>query len=77
MVAIVDYAVMAGRAYQTTRNNTNWFSVPDGWIEYFHVPNNPDYPMFTSASGFEAVSFQSKTNPNEIVISYAGTGPKN
>jgi len=29
--------------------------------------------MFTGASGFEAVSFQNIANPNEIVISFAGT----
>jgi VCBS repeat-containing protein len=64
---------MAGRVYQTTRGKINW--LPDlqsqGWSEFFHVPNNPDYPNFTAASGFEAVSFQ---NGNEIVISFAGTG---
>lgn len=75
MATAIDYAVMAGRAYQTARNKINWFSVPDGWVEYFHVPKNPDYPMFTETSGFEAVSFQSKANPNEIVISFAGTNP--
>ena len=29
--------------------------------------------MFTGASGFESVSFQNIANPNEIVISFAGT----
>lgn len=74
MTTEIEYAVMAGRAYQTTRAKINWFPVPEGWVEYFHVPNNPDYPMFTGGAGFEGVSFQNIANPNEIVISYAGTG---
>ncbi len=75
MTTAIEYAVMAGRAYQTTRAQINWFPVPDGWVEYFHVPNNPDYPQFTGADGFEAVAFQNIANPNEVVISFAGTGP--
>ncbi len=66
----IDYAIMAGRAYQTNRSGENWFSVPDGWTEFFHVPND-NYP---TSSGFEAVSFQSG---NQIVISFAGTDSKN
>jgi len=64
----IDCALMAGRAYQTTRGKINWFPVPvtDGWTEFFHVPNS-DYPI---SSGFEAVYFQ---RGNEIVISFAGT----
>lgn len=71
----IDCALMAGRAYQTTRDPINQFSVPQGWTEFFHVPNNPNFPEFTGASGFEAVAFQRTTNPNEIVISFAGTEP--
>ena len=67
------YCVMAGRSYQDTRKKVNRFPVPDGWTEFGHVPNNPDYLMFTGVAGFEAVSFQNKSNPNEIVISFAGT----
>ena len=66
----IDCSLMAGRAYQNTRAKMNFFPIPKGWQEFFHVPDNPDYPMFTGASGFEAVSFQ---NGNDIVISYAGT----
>ncbi len=75
MATTIEYALMSGRAYQTTRDPLNQFSIPQGWLELAHVPNNPDYPMFTGASGFEAVSFQNTANPNEIVISYAGTDP--
>ncbi len=69
---IVEYALMAGRAYQTTRNAINQFQGPQAWLEFAHVPNNPNFPEFTGADGFEAVAFQ---KGNEIVISYAGTNP--
>ncbi|MGC2047272.1 MAG: hypothetical protein WA635_01485 [Gallionella sp.] len=75
MATAIEYAVMSGLAYQTTRNKMNWFPVPDGWMDYAHVPNNPDYPQFTGADGFEAISFQNIANPNDIIISFAGTGP--
>jgi len=65
----LDCALMSGRAYQTNRDGSNWFPVPGGWSEFFHVPNDT-YPV---SMGFEAVSFQSTTNSNEIVISFAGT----
>ena len=73
MVTNIELAIMAGRSYFDTRKDINRFPVPAGWTEFGHVPNNPDYPTFTGTSGFEAVSFQNQTNPNEIVISYAGT----
>ena len=64
MTTNLEYALMAGRAYQSTRAQINW--LPDlqsqGWTEFF----NQQGP-----SGFEAVSFQKGT---EIVISFAGTG---
>ena len=71
----IDCALMAGRVYQTNRdpNGINWFPAPSGWNEFFHVPNNPDFPSFTGALGFEASSFQNTANPNNIVISFAGT----
>jgi hypothetical protein len=62
----IDCALMAGRAYQQTRADINWFPVPTGWTEFFHVPN----PSFPTTGGFEAVSFQSG---NQIVISFTGT----
>ena len=65
----IDRALMAGRAYQTNRDQTaNWFPTPVGWTEFSHVPNTP-YP---TTSGFEAGAFQ---KGSEIVISYAGTNP--
>ena len=75
MTTDIEYALMAGRAYQITRDQINQFPTPQGWLELAHVPKNPDYPMFTETSGFEAVSFQNIANPNEIVISFAGTNP--
>lgn len=65
MVTEIEYALMAGRIYQSTREKINW--LPDllsrGWIEQRHEVND--------ASGFEAVSFK---RGSEIVISFAGTG---
>ncbi len=76
MVINLDYALMAGRVYQTTLDPSgiNFFPVPTGWTEFFHVPpsNNPNFTP--SSGGFEAVSFSRGTGANEeIVISYAGT----
>ena len=68
----IDCALMAGRAYLTTRKEINWFPVPDGWAEFFHIPNSTT----PTTSGFEAISFQHISNPNEIVISFAGTYDK-
>ncbi len=73
MATVIEYALMTGRAYQTSRAFINQFPSPQGWLEFAHVPDNPSYPMFTTNSGFEAVSFQNMANSNEIVISYAGT----
>src|SRR4030067_644021 len=73
MTTAIEYALMAGAAYISNRDPKNQLPSPQGWLELAHVPNNPDYPMFTGASGFEAVSFQNVANPNEIVISFAGT----
>jgi len=73
MTTSIQYALMAGAAYISNRDPKNQFPIPQGWLEFAHVPNNPDYPMFTAASGFEAVSFQNIANPNEIVISFGGT----
>lgn len=66
MATEIQLAVMAGRAYQSTRNkDSNWFPAPEGWTEIEHK---------TKDSGFEAVSFQRGTGANvEIVISFAGT----
>jgi Ca2+-binding RTX toxin-like protein len=60
--------MMAGLAYQSTRDKINWFPAPSGWQEFSHVPNST-YPTTLS---FEASAFQN-TATGEIVISYAGT----
>lgn len=62
----IDYALMAGHAYQLTRADVNQFPVPNGWMEFFHVPS----PHFPTTSGFEAISFQ---RGSDIVIAFAGT----
>ena len=71
MANAIECALMAGRAYQTTRGQINW--LPDlqslGWSEFFHVPDQAN--SITTTGGFEAISFQ---KGNEIVISFAGTG---
>ncbi|TNC97577.1 MAG: putative Ca2+-binding hemolysin, partial [Rhodocyclaceae bacterium] len=75
MTTTIDYALMAGHAYRTTRDKINWIPAPQGWTPFFPVPDPTTAAVFPVTSGFEAVSFQSTTNPNEIVISYAGTDP--
>ncbi len=64
MATDIQYALMAGRVYQSTRGKINWF--PDlqslGWTEFFPQQE---------PSGLEAISFQ---KGNEVVISFAGTG---
>ena len=71
MATEIEYALMAGHAYRTTRDETNWFPVPSDWLPFFPVPD-PGTPSFsvTGGNGFEAVSFQ---RGSEIVISYGGT----
>ena len=69
----IDCALMAGRAYQTTRDpgGINWFPVPSGWNEFLHIPNDSS----PSVDGFEMSAFQNTADPNNIVISFAGTYP--
>jgi putative lipase involved disintegration of autophagic bodies len=69
MPTTIEYALMSGASYISTRKDSNQFPVPDGWIEAKHA--NPD-----DGSGFEAISFINGTtiaNSTEIVISFAGT----
>ncbi len=71
MVSRIEYALMAGRAYQSTRNEINWFPALSswGWVE-------PKDQRKVLPSGFEAGYFQRGTGANaEIVIAYAGTYP--
>lgn len=66
MVTEVEYALMAGRAYRSTRAEVNWFPSLGGWSEPL------DQRESNAGSGFEAGYFQ---RGNEIVISFAGTNP--
>ena len=69
MTTAIEYALMAGHAYRTTRDKINWLPAPQGWAPFFPVPD-PTTPGFPTTHGFEAVSF---TKGTDIVISYAGT----
>jgi hypothetical protein len=69
MTTTIDYALMAGASYFSTRPDGNKIPVPQGWVKV----TNPDSYFRDTESGFEAISF---TNGNEIVISYAGTYDK-
>lgn len=67
MTTAVEYALLAGASYISTRADPNKFPIPIGWLE---VSNSHfDDP----STGFEAVTF---TNGSEIVISFAGTYDK-
>jgi len=69
MVTAIQYALMAGASYISTRAEPNQFPTPDGWlgIKYDNSPN----------SGFEVISFvrtgTTLQTSTEIVISFAGT----
>lgn len=73
MTTTVEYALMAGHTYRTTRDEINWLPAPQGWTSYFPVPDPTTATGFPVTSGFEAISFQ---KGSEIVISYAGTYDK-
>jgi Ca2+-binding RTX toxin-like protein len=63
----IEYALMAGAAYDSTRRTENKTPFPDGWSEL------PGFQHITNpATGFEAAAF---VKGSEIVISYAGTYP--
>jgi hypothetical protein len=66
MATELEYALMAGGAYFSTRAPINQFPIPAGWTQ---LGTSLDY-----SSGFEAVAFQQQ-GTNDIVISYAGTYP--
>jgi len=59
----IDYALMAGAAYISNRDDVNKFPVPVGWTAFMPIDDN-------EGSGFEAVSFIKGT---QIIISFAGT----
>ena len=62
----LEYALMSGGSYLSTRHQRNQFPTPNGWTQ---LDTSLD-----DSSGFEAVAFlQQGTNPTNIVISFAGT----
>lgn len=65
MTTVVDYALMAGASYISSRAEINMFPAPNLWLE--HEDERRKGP-----SGFEATFF---TKGSELVISYAGTNP--
>jgi hypothetical protein len=71
MPTIIEYSLMAGHAYRTTRDEINWIPVPQGWRPFFPVPDLTT-STFPTTAGFEAISFQ---RGSEIVISFTGTDP--
>lgn len=72
MTTTIEYALMAGHAYRTTRDAINWIPVPQGWTPFFPIPDLTTASVFTATHGFEAISF---TKGAKIVISFAGTDP--
>lgn len=70
MITAIEYALLAGASYISTRPDVNQFPVPDGWVE--NVIKRQSLP-----SGFEATYFTRGTGTStEIVISFAGTNDK-
>lgn len=68
MTTTSEYALLAGAAYYDTRTDINRFPVPQGWNVTSRIPQD-------SATGFEVTAFKNAADPNEIVISFAGTDP--
>jgi Ca2+-binding RTX toxin-like protein len=66
MATEIEYALMAGASYISTRSEINRFPAPQGWAEILELRRN------IPSSGFEATSFINGTN---VVISFAGTNP--
>lgn len=67
----IEYALMAGAAYETTRGEINRIPHPNGW-----EPLDPDKSLEhrqNDFSGFEAAAFIK--GGNDIAISFAGTYP--
>ncbi len=70
MTTAIEYALMAGASYISTRAETNQIPAPKGWAKL----TTPDSYFRDQDSGFEAISF---TNGTEVVISFAGTAELN
>jgi hypothetical protein len=67
MTTTIEYALLAGDAYFSTRSPINRFPIPERWTE------DTNQRRADGQTGFEARTFQKGT---EIVISYAGTYSK-
>ena len=65
MATEIEYALMAGVSYVSTRAEINRFPAPQGWLE--SIDDRRQLP-----SGFESTHF---SRGSEIVISFAGTYP--
>lgn len=72
MAATLELALMAGRAYESTRAEISRIPTPKTWTSVNHRTNDD--------SGFEAITFVKEgttlENSPEIVISFAGTYDK-
>ncbi len=71
MANVIEYALMAGASYISSRAPLHRFPAPAGWS-----PTKYENPP--GGSGFEAISFingSSIATSTQIVISYAGTDP--
>ena len=66
----VEYALMAGAAYESTRDRINRIPPPEGWASL--DPDRGFDHRADPASGFEGAAF---VRGNEIVIAFAGTYP--
>lgn len=70
MATNIEFALMAGAAYESTRKEINRFPTPTNWTPVNHK---------TQDSGFEAVAFIGEgttlATSAEIIISFAGTDP--
>ena len=66
MTTTIEYALMAGASYISTRADINKFPVPQSWSEAI------EFRKSDPNTGFEATYFTQGTN---IIISYAGTNP--
>ena len=67
MPDVLTYALMAGGAYRSNRNDVNKFPIPHGWGADIND---------ISPTGFEAIAFfhgSGITHSDEVVIAYAGT----
>ena len=68
MATSIEYALFAGDSYRDTRADQNRFPIPNGWSVVSIVPQD-------NSTGFEASAYRNVAT-NEIIISYAGTNPR-